>query len=118
MTAPSRIAAFQALKGQRNLVCLTAYTAPMASALNPYCDLLLVGDSVGMAVYGMDTTHNVDLQMMIRHGQAVMRRRQNALLVVDLPKGSYEDSPEQALSSAQLMISETGACGQAGRRGR
>jgi len=109
MTAPSRIAAFQALKGQRKLVCLTAYTAPMAAALDPYCDLLLVGDSVGMVVYGMDTTHDVDLQMMIRHGQAVMRRRQNALVVVDLPKGSYEDSPEQALSSAQLMISETGA---------
>ena len=113
MTTPTssfaRIAAFQALKGQRNLVCLTAYTAPMASALNPYCDLLLVGDSVGMAVYGMDTTHNVDLQMMIRHGQAVMRRRQNALVVVDLPKGSYEDNPEQALHSGQLVITKTGA---------
>ena len=109
MTAPSRIAAFQALKGQRKLVCLTAYTAPMAAALDPYCDLLLVGDSVGMVVYGMDTTHDVDLQMMIRHGQAVMRRRQNALIVVDLPKGSYENSPEQATATARLLLDQTGA---------
>ena len=109
MTTPARIAAFQALKNRRKLVCLTAYTAPMTTALDPYCDLLLVGDSVGMVVYGMDSTHNVDLQMIIRHGQAVMRRRKNALVVVDLPKGSYDDSPEQALSSAQLVIDETGA---------
>ena len=81
----------------------------MAATLDPYCDLLLVGDSVGMVVYGMDNTHDVDLQMMIRHGQAVMRRRQNALVVVDLPKGSYEDSPEQALRSARLVLGETGA---------
>ena len=77
MTAPSRITAFQALKGQRKIVCLTAYTAPVAAALDAYCDMLLVGDSVGMVVYGMETTHDVDLQMMIRHGQAVMRRRQS-----------------------------------------
>ena len=66
---------FVALKGQRKIVCLTAYSAPMANVLDPHCDLLLVGDSVGMVVYGMDTTQNVDLNTMIRHGQAVMRRR-------------------------------------------
>ena len=60
---------FVTLKGQRKIVCLTAYSAPMANALDPHCDLLLVGDSVGMVVYGMDTTQNVDLNMMIRHGQ-------------------------------------------------
>ena len=109
LSSSARIAAFQALKGRRKLVCLTAYTAPMVAALDPFCDLLLVGDSVGMVVYGMETTHEVSLEMMVRHGQAVMRRRQNALVVVDLPKGSYEDSPQQALDNAHLLLDQTGA---------
>ena len=91
---------FVALKGQRKIVCLTAYSAPMANVLDPHCDLLLVGDSVGMVVYGMDTTKNVDLNTMIQHGQAVMRRRKSTLIVIDLPSGSYENSPKQALVSA------------------
>ena len=81
----------------------------MANALDPHCDLLLAGDSVGMVVYGMDTTQNVDLNTMIRHGQAVMRRRKSALVVIDLPSGSYENSPEQALANANEIISKTGA---------
>lgn len=109
MSSSARIAAFQALKAQRKIVCLTAYTAPVTAALDAYCDMLLVGDSVGMVVYGMETTHAVSLEMMIRHGQAVMRRRQNALVVIDLPKGSYEDSPEQALDTARLLVDQTGA---------
>ena len=109
MTAPSRITAFQALKGQRKIVCLTAYTATVAAALDAYCDMLLVGDSVGMVVYGMETTHAVSLEMMIRHGQAVMRRRHKALVVIDLPKGSYENSPEQAMATARLLLDQTGA---------
>ena len=100
---------FVALKGQRKIVCLTAYSAPMANVLDPHCDLLLVGDSVGMVVYGMDTTQNVDLNTMIRHGQAVMRRRKSALVVIDLPSGSYENSPKQALVSANEIITKTGA---------
>ena len=100
---------FVALKGQRKIVCLTAYSAPMANVLDPHCDLLLVGDSVGMVVYGMDNTQNVDLNTMIRHGQAVMRRRKSALVVIDLPSGSYEISPEQALVSANEVITKTGA---------
>jgi len=109
LSSSARIAAFQALKGRRKLVCLTAYTAPVAAALDPFRDLLLVGDSVGMVVYGMETTHEVSLEMIVRHGQAVMRRRQNALVVVDLPKGSYEDSPQQALDNAHLLLDQTGA---------
>ena len=100
---------FVALRGQRKIVCLTAYSAPMAKVLDPHCDLLLVGDSVGMVVYGMDNTQNVDLNTMIRHGQAVMRRRKSALVVIDMPSGSYETSPEQALVSANEVITKTGA---------
>ena len=104
-----KIAAFKALKGTRKIVCLTAYTAPMARALDPYCDMLLVGDSLAMVLYGMDGTTGIDLDIMIRHGQAVMRRRQNALVVIDLPAGSYEISPAQALESASRIVTETGA---------
>ena len=97
MVDSARITQFKALKGQRKIVCLTAYSAPMAHALDAHCDLLLVGDSVAMVLYGMDTTQGADLDMMIQHGQAVMRRRQNALVIIDLPAGSYENSPKQAL---------------------
>ena len=105
------VSAFRALKGQRKIVCLTAYTAPMAAALDQHCDLLLVGDSLAMVVYGMDNTRDIDLDTMIRHGKAVMRRQENALVAIDLPAGSYEDSPQQALASARRVINETGAHG-------
>ena len=104
-----QIADFMALKGQRKIVCLTAYSAPMAHALDPHCDMLLVGDSVAMVIYGMDTTQNADLNMMIRHGEAVMRRRKSSLVVIDLPAGSYENSPPQALASASKIMAKTGA---------
>ena len=104
-----QIADFMALKGQRKIVCLTAYSAPMAHALDPHCDMLLVGDSVAMVIYGMDTTQNADLDMMIRHGEAVMRRRKSSLVVIDLPAGSYENSPPQALASASEIMTKTGA---------
>jgi 3-methyl-2-oxobutanoate hydroxymethyltransferase len=104
-----QIADFMALKGQRKIVCLTAYSAPMAHALDPHCDMLLVGDSVAMVIYGMGTTQNADLDMMIRHGEAVMRRRKSSLVVVDLPAGSYENSPPQALASASKIMAKTGA---------
>ena len=109
MPEKPQIANFMALKGQRKIVCLTAYSAPMAHALDPHCDMLLVGDSVAMVIYGMDTTQNADLNMMIRHGEAVMRRRKSSLVVIDLPAGSYENSPAQALASASEIMAKTGA---------
>src|SRR6476659_650661 len=81
-----------ARKGRDKVVCLTAYTAPMAALLDPHCDLLLVGDSLGMVL----------------HGQAVMRAAKQALVVVDLPFGSYEANPEQAFQSASRIMRETG----------
>jgi 3-methyl-2-oxobutanoate hydroxymethyltransferase len=97
-----------AAKGGAPLVCLTAYTAPMAELLDPRCDLLLVGDSVGMVVHGLPTTVGVTLEMMILHGQAVMRRSKQAFVVVDMPFGSYEASVEQAFMNASRIMKETG----------
>ncbi|PCJ95861.1 MAG: 3-methyl-2-oxobutanoate hydroxymethyltransferase [Zetaproteobacteria bacterium] len=90
------------------LVCLTAYTAPMAKTLDRHCDLLLVGDSLGMALYGMENTLGVTLDIMINHGKAVMRVAQNACVVVDMPFGTYEQSPEVAYKNALRIITETG----------
>lgn len=95
-------------KGKDKLVCLTAYTAPMAELLDAHCDLLLVGDSVGMVLHGLKDTTLVTLDMMVLHGQAVMRGAKQALVVVDLPFGSYEQSPEVAYQSALRVIQETG----------
>jgi 3-methyl-2-oxobutanoate hydroxymethyltransferase len=97
-----------ARKGGKKIVCLTAYTAPMAALLDPHCDLLLVGDSVGMVVHGLPSTVGVTLDMMIMHGQAVMRSAKHALVVVDLPFGTYEASPQQAHESAARILRETG----------
>lgn len=104
MTAPQ----ITARKGGAPIVCLTAYDAPTASVLDEYCDLLLVGDSVGMVVHGLTSTVGVTLDMMILHGQAVMRGAHKALVVVDLPFGSYEDSVETAFRSASRVMIETG----------
>jgi 3-methyl-2-oxobutanoate hydroxymethyltransferase len=91
-------------------VCLTAYTAPLARLLDEEVDLLLVGDSLAMAIYGFDSTLPVTLEMMIAHGAAVVRATRHALIVVDLPFGSYQASPEQAFRSAARVLGETG-CG-------
>jgi 3-methyl-2-oxobutanoate hydroxymethyltransferase len=98
-----------ARKGREPLVCLTAYTAPMAELLDEACDVLLVGDSVGMVLHGLPNTVGVTLEMMILHGQAVMRGSRRALVVVDLPFGSYEGSLEQAYANAVRVLKETGA---------
>ncbi len=98
----------RARKGATPLVCLTAYSTPMARLLDPHVDLLLVGDSVGMTVYGMETTLGVTLDMMVAHGRAVTRGAQAACTVVDLPFGSYQESPEQAFRSAARVVAETG----------
>ncbi len=100
-----------ARKGGEPLVCLTAYTAPMADLLDPHCDVLLVGDSVGMVVHGLPNTVGVTLDMMILHGQAVMRGSRRAMVVVDLPFGSYEAGPETAYANAARVMKETGAQG-------
>ncbi len=99
----------QAAKGGTPLVCLTAYTTPEAKTLDDHCDLMLVGDSLAMVIYGLETTRGVTLDMMIAHGQAVMRGSENACIVVDLPHGSYENSRYQAVASACRVLEETGA---------
>jgi len=101
----------RARKGSEPIVCLTAYTTQMARWLDPHVDLLLVGDSLGMVVYGFDSTLPVTLDMMIAHGSAVMRGASHACVIVDLPFGSYQASPEQAFHSAARIMSETGASG-------
>lgn len=98
-----------AMKGTTPIVCLTAYITPMAARLDKHCDLLLVGDSVGMVLYGMESTLGVDLETMIRHGRAVCRGAKQALVVIDLPFGTYEESKEQAFRNAARALSETGA---------
>src|ERR1700684_3848517 len=82
-----------ARKGKAPVVCLTAYTAPVAAILDDACDLLLVGDSVGMVLHGLPNTVGVTLEMMILHAQAVMRGSRRAMVVVDMPFGSYEAGP-------------------------
>lgn len=97
------------LKGAGKLVALTAYTTPMARRLDPYVDMMLVGDSLGMVIYGLSSTLAVSLDMMIAHGAAVVRGSTQACVVVDLPFGSYQASPAQAFQAAARVLSETGA---------
>lgn len=104
------VPAIKARKGNDPIVSLTAYSANAARIADPYCDFLLVGDSVGMVVHGFETTLPVTVDMMILHGQAVVRGSKHALVVVDMPFGSYEKSQEQAFSNASRILSETG-CG-------
>ncbi|MDX7951599.1 3-methyl-2-oxobutanoate hydroxymethyltransferase [Lichenihabitans sp. Uapishka_5] len=99
----------RARKGGEPLVCLTAYTTPVAKLVDPYCDVVLVGDSVGMVLHGLPSTVPVSLDMMVLHGQAVRRGLSRALMVVDLPFGSYEESPAQAFRSAARLLGETEA---------
>jgi len=96
-------------KNTTPIVVLTAYTAPMALLLDPHVDVLLVGDSLGMVVYGMNGTEDVTLEMMVAHGRAVVKSSSHALVVVDMPFGSYESSKELALASATRVMQETGA---------
>lgn len=100
-----------ARKGGEPIVCLTCYTAPMAEILDEACDVLLVGDSVGMVLHGLPNTVGVTMDMMILHAQAVMRGSKRAMVVVDMPFGSYEGSPEQAYANAARIMKETGAQG-------
>jgi 3-methyl-2-oxobutanoate hydroxymethyltransferase len=115
LTAPD----IRARKGGQPIVCLTSYHAHTARLLDRHCDLILVGDSLGMVMHGLETTVPVTLDMMILQGLAVMRGSKRALVVVDMPFGSYEASKEQAFMSAARVMKETG-CGaikvEGGRR--
>jgi 3-methyl-2-oxobutanoate hydroxymethyltransferase len=104
-------AAIALRKGGEPIVCLTAYSAPMASLLDPVADLLLVGDSLGMAVYGFDSTLPVTMEMMTAHGAAAVRGAKRACVIVDMPFGSYQESPAQAFKGAARIMAETGAAG-------
>ena len=101
----------KARKGGRPIVCLTAYTTPVAQRLDPHVDLILVGDSVAMVVYGRGTTRDVTLETMIAHGDAVVRGTSHACVIVDMPRGSYERSPQHAYASASQVMDRTGAQG-------
>lgn len=91
------------------LVMLTAYTARMAQLLDPHCDMLLVGDSLGQVIYGLPSTVPVTLDMMCAHGAAVVRGSYHSVVIIDMPFGSYEQSPEVAFASAARILKETGA---------
>ena len=97
----------RARKGAAPLACLTAYTTPVARLVDRHCDVVLVGDSVGMALHGLPNTLGVTLEMMILHGRAVRRGLSHALLVIDLPFGTYEESPAQAFRAAARLMAET-----------
>jgi 3-methyl-2-oxobutanoate hydroxymethyltransferase len=99
----------QAMKGGEPIVMLTAYTARMAQLLDPHCDLLLVGDSLGQVIYGLPSTVPVTLEMMCAHGAAVVRGSWHSVVAIDMPFGSYEASPQQAFASASRILKETGA---------
>ncbi|MBE1295694.1 3-methyl-2-oxobutanoate hydroxymethyltransferase [Phycobacter azelaicus] len=99
----------RAQKGKEPIVSLTAYTTPMAALMDDTCDFVLVGDSVGMVLHGLPSTLGVTLEMMILHGQAVARGLSRALMVIDMPFGSYEEGPQQAFGNAARLMRETGA---------
>jgi 3-methyl-2-oxobutanoate hydroxymethyltransferase len=98
----------QKLKGKQPIVALTAYTAPIARILDNHADILLVGDTVGMVIYGMDSTLPVTVDMMVNHGQAVVKSSKSSLIVVDMPFSSYEASKEEAFKNAARILRETG----------
>ncbi|MGF7169188.1 3-methyl-2-oxobutanoate hydroxymethyltransferase [Sphingobium xanthum] len=93
------------------IVVLTAYTARQAQLLDPHCDMLLVGDSLGQVIYGLPSSVPVTLEMMAAHGAAVVRGSYHSVVIVDMPFGSYEASPAQAFDNAARLLKETGAAG-------
>jgi 3-methyl-2-oxobutanoate hydroxymethyltransferase len=112
MTAPSirarKVAEGDSFRTEQPIVMLTAYTMRMAQLLDPHCDVLLVGDSLGQVIYGLPSTIPVTMEMMCAHGAAVVRGSWHALVAVDMPFGSYEASPEKAFESAARIMKETG----------
>ncbi len=110
--APLKRLTIPAIRRQKRatpLVMLTAYTVRNAQLLDPHCDMLLVGDSLGQVIYGLPSTVPVTLEMMAAHGAAVVRGSYHAVVVIDMPFGSYEASPEKAFESAAWLLKQTGA---------
>jgi 3-methyl-2-oxobutanoate hydroxymethyltransferase len=105
------IPALRKAKGGTPLVMLTAYTVRTAQLFDPHCDLLLVGDSLGQVIYGLPSTVPVTLEMMAAHGAAVVRGSYHSVVIIDMPFGSYEGSPEKAFESAAWLLKQTGAAG-------
>ncbi len=105
------VPALQAQKGKEPIAVLTAYTTPVAQALDPHVDILLVGDSLGMVLYGLDSTLRVTLDMMIAHGAAVVRGSRRACVIVDMPFATYQESPTQAYRNSARVMAETGCAG-------
>lgn len=99
----------KAKKGLEPICCLTAYTAPFAEILDEHVDILLVGDSLGMVLYGMDSTLGVTLDMMCNHGAAVVKASKEACVIVDMPFGTYQETKEQAFRNAAEILAKTGA---------
>ena len=108
MTVPAIRARKVDGKTDQPIVMLTAYTMRMAQLLDPHCEVLLVGDSLGQVIYGLPSTVPVTLEMMCAHGAAVVRGSWHALVAVDMPFGSYEGSPAEAFASASRVMKETG----------
>ncbi|HET9335856.1 MAG TPA: 3-methyl-2-oxobutanoate hydroxymethyltransferase [Sphingomicrobium sp.] len=108
MTVPAIRARKKDGRTEQPIVMLTAYTMRMAQLLDPHCEVLLVGDSLGQVIYGLPSTVPVTLEMMCAHGAAVVRGSWHSLVAVDMPFGSYEGSPEQAFASAARILKETG----------
>lgn len=100
-----------ARKGKDPIVCLTAYTTSISRLIDDHVDLILVGDSLGMVLYGMDSTLGVTVDMMIAHGKGVMRGSEKACVIVDMPFGSYEESPEMAFRNCSRVMAETRCSG-------
>jgi 3-methyl-2-oxobutanoate hydroxymethyltransferase len=111
MTAPAILGRKANGITEQPIVMLTAYTMRMAQLLDPHCDMLLVGDSLGQVIYGLSSTIPVTMEMMCAHGAAVVRGSWHALVGVDMPFGSYEASPGQAFASAARILKETGCAG-------
>jgi 3-methyl-2-oxobutanoate hydroxymethyltransferase len=112
--APMRRLTVPSIRGRKHgepIVMLTAYTVRTAQLFDPHCDLLLVGDSLGQVIYGLPSTVPVTLEMMAAHGAAVVRGSYHAVVVIDMPFGSYEASPAKAFESAAWLLKQTGAAG-------
>ena len=100
------IKSIQALKKLKKITCLTAYTSSIAKIIDNYVDVILIGDSVGTAIYGMSNTQGVSLSMMIRHGKTVLNSSKKAFTIIDMPHNTYRNKKE-ALFNAQKIIAET-----------
>ena len=105
----SRLAINKLNKIKTPILCLTAYTAPIARIVDKYANIILVGDSLGPVLYGYKSTRDVTIEMMIKHASAVVKNSKRSLVVVDMPFGTYEKSKNQAFKNAQNILSESGA---------